>query len=125
MYSNLIEEIIRSHTDKNKFNTGFSFFKRNLVINDYSKVDGDNITFYATVIDENHRNNYTAIISINTKTRVISNMSCDCHSLLSNTKPQICDVGRLPSTPARSRSGLMVLFQMSSLNSPSSAFASA
>lgn len=90
MYSNLIEEIIKSHTDKNKFNTGFSFFKRNLVINDYSKVDGDNITFYATVIDENHRNNYTAIISINTKTRVISNMSCDCHSLLSNTKPQIC-----------------------------------
>ena len=90
MYSNLIEEIISSHTDKNKFNTGFSFFKRNLVINDYSKVDGDNITFYATVIDENHRNNYTAIISINTKTRVISNMSCDCHSLLSNTKPQIC-----------------------------------
>ena len=90
MYSNLIEEIIRSHTDKNKFNTGFSFFKRNLVINDYSKIDGDNITFYATVIDENHRNNYTAIISINTKTRVISNMSCDCHSLLSNTKPQIC-----------------------------------
>lgn len=90
MYSNLIEEIIRSHTDKNKFNTGFSFFKRNLVINDYSKVDGDNITFYATVIDENHRNYYTAIISINTKTRVISNMSCDCHSLLSNTKPQIC-----------------------------------
>ena len=90
MYSNLIEEIIRSHTDKNKFNTGFSFFKRNLVINDYSKLDGDNITFYATVIDENHRNNYTAIISINTKTRVISNMSCDCHSLLSNTKPQIC-----------------------------------
>lgn len=90
MYSNLIEEIIRSHTDKNKFNTGFSFFKRNLVINDYSKVDGENITFYATVIDENHRNNYTAIISINTKTRVISNMSCDCHSLLSNTKPQIC-----------------------------------
>ena len=90
MYSNLIEEIIRSHTDKNKFNTGFSFFKRNLVINDYSKVDGDNITFYATVIDENHRNNYTAIININTKTRVISNMSCDCHSLLSNTKPQIC-----------------------------------
>lgn len=90
MYSNLIEEIIKSHTDKNKFNTGFSFFKRNLVINDYSKVDGDNITFYATVIDEHHRNNYTAIISINTKTRVISNMSCDCHSLLSNTKPQIC-----------------------------------
>ena len=90
MYSNLIEEIIISHTDKNKFNTGFSFFKRNLVINDYSKVDGDNITFYATVIDENHRNNYTAIISINTKTRLISNMSCDCHSLLSNTKPQIC-----------------------------------
>ena len=90
MYSNLIEEIIRSHIDKNKFNTGFSFIKRNLVINDYSKVDGDNITFYATVIDENHRNNYTAIISINTKTRVISNMSCDCHSLLSNTKPQIC-----------------------------------
>ncbi len=90
MYSNLIEDIIRSHTDKNKFNTGFSFYKRNLVINDYSKVDKDNITFYATVIDENHRNNYTAIISINTKTRVISNMSCDCHSLLSNTKPQIC-----------------------------------
>nr|WP_317333286.1 SNF2-related protein [uncultured Romboutsia sp.] len=90
MYSNLIEDIIRSHTDKNKFNTGFSFFKRNLVINDYSKVDKDNTTFYATVIDENHRNNYTAIISINIKTRVISNMSCDCHNLLSNTKPQIC-----------------------------------
>lgn len=90
MYSNLIEEIIKSHTDKNKFNTGFSFFKRKLVINDYSKLDKDDITFYATVIDENHRKNYTSIISINTKTRVISNMSCDCHSLLSNTKPQMC-----------------------------------
>ena len=85
-----LSQIYLVNIDKNKFNTGFSFFKRNLVINDYSKVDGDNITFYATVIDENHRNNYTAIISINTKTRVISNMSCDCHSLLSNTKPQIC-----------------------------------
>ena len=90
MYSNLIEDIIKSHTDKNKFNTGFLFYKRNLIINDYSKIEDDNITFYATVIDENHRNNYTSIISINTKTRVISNMSCDCHSLLSNTKPQIC-----------------------------------
>ena len=90
MYSNLIEDIIKSHTDKNKFNTGFLFYKRNLVINDYSKIEDDNVTFYATVIDENHRNNYTSIISINTKTRVISNMSCDCHSLLSNTKPQIC-----------------------------------
>ena len=90
MYSDLIIDIIKSHSDKNKFNTGFSFYKRNLVINDYSNVDKDNITFYGTVIDENHRNNYTSIISINTKTRVISNMSCDCHSLLSNTKPQIC-----------------------------------
>ena len=26
MYSNLIEDIIKSHTDKNKFNTGFSLF---------------------------------------------------------------------------------------------------
>ncbi len=90
MYSNLIEEILKSHTDKNRFNTGFSLFKRNLVINDYLNIDRDNITFYATVIDENHRQNYTSIININTKTRVISNMSCDCHSLLSNTKPQIC-----------------------------------
>ena len=45
MYSNLIEEIIRSHTDKNKINTEFSIFKRNLVINDYSKEDGHNINF--------------------------------------------------------------------------------
>ena len=67
MYSNLIEDIIKSHTDKNKFNTGFLFYKRNLIINDYSKIEDDNITFYATVIDENHRNNYTSIISINTK----------------------------------------------------------
>ena len=90
MYSNIIEEIIKSHTDKSKFNTGFSFFKRNLVVNDYSNKNNDDITFYATVIDENHRKDYTSMISINTKTRVISNMSCDCHSLLSNTKHQIC-----------------------------------
>ena len=90
MYSNIIEEIIKSHTDRNKFNTGFSLFKRNLVINDYSNKNHDDITFYATVIDENHRKDYTSMISINTKTRVISNMNCDCHSLLSNTKPQIC-----------------------------------
>ena len=90
MYSNIIEEIIKSHTDRNKFNTGFSLFKRNLVINDYSNKNYDDITFYATVIDENHRKDYTSMISINTKTRVISNMNCDCHSLLSNTKPQIC-----------------------------------
>ena len=90
MYSNIIEEIIKSHTDKSKFNTGFSFFKRNLVVNYYSNKNNDDITFYATVIDENHRKDYTSMISINTKTRVISNMNCDCYSLLSNTKPQIC-----------------------------------
>ena len=39
--------------------------------------------------------------------------------------PRIAMPYLIPSTPARSRSGLMVLFQMSSLNSPSSAFASA
>ncbi|WP_042276556.1 DEAD/DEAH box helicase [[Clostridium] dakarense] len=86
-----IEDILKFNTDRTKFNSGFTMYKRNRIINDYSKIEGDNAIFYATIIDEYHRQNYTAMISINLKTRVVSNISCDCSGSISkDNKAQIC-----------------------------------
>lgn len=88
---NIIEDILKFNTDRTKFNSGFTMYKRNKIINDYSKIEGDNVIFYATIIDEYHRQNYTAMISINLKTRVVSNISCDCSGSISKDhKAQIC-----------------------------------
>ncbi|RDY28983.1 DEAD/DEAH box helicase [Romboutsia weinsteinii] len=87
----IIEDIIKNNTEKSRFNSGFTSYKRNLVINDYANIEGDVITFYGTVIDEYHRQNYTSLIMINQKTRAILNINCDCNDCISkNNKPQIC-----------------------------------
>lgn len=84
-------EILRSYTEKVKYNSGFAFYKKNYVSNDYVNVRGNEATFYATVFDEHHRRSYTSMISINTKSRTISNLSCDCQDILSNNKgSQVC-----------------------------------
>lgn len=91
MNLNIIEDILKFNTDRTKFNSGFTMYKRNRIINDYSKIEGDNVIFYATIIDEYHRQNYTSMISINLKTRVVSNISCDCSGSISkDNKAQIC-----------------------------------
>ena len=83
-------EILRSYTDKLKYNSGFASYKRNYVSNDYVNVRGNEATFYATVFDEHHRRSYTAMININTENRTISNVSCDCQNVFNNKGPQVC-----------------------------------
>lgn len=87
----IIEDILKFNTDRTRFNSGFTMYKRNKIINDYSKIEGDSSIFYATIIDDYHRQNYTSMISINLKTRVVSNISCDCSASISkDNKAQIC-----------------------------------
>lgn len=81
-----IEDIIQNNTDKSRFNSGFAAYKNNKVINDYSKIDKGIATFYATVIDEHRRQNYTSMISINIKSRTVYNVSCDCNNKFYNSK---------------------------------------
>lgn len=83
-------EILRSYTDKFKYNSGFASYKRNFVSNDYVNVRGNEATFYATVFDEHHRRSYTSMININTENRTISNVSCDCQNVFNNKGPQVC-----------------------------------
>lgn len=86
MQLNKIEDIIKNNTDKSRFNSGFAAYKNNKVINDYSKIDKGIATFYATVIDEHRRQNYTSMISINIKSRTVYNVSCDCNNKFYNSK---------------------------------------
>ena len=83
-------EILRSYTDKLKYNSGFASYKKNYVSNDYVNVRGNEATFYATVFDEHHRRSYTSMININTENRTISNVSCDCQNVFNNKGPQVC-----------------------------------
>ena len=83
-------EILRSYTDKLKYNSGFASYKRNYVSNDYVNIRGNEATFYATVFDEHHRRSYTSMININTENRTISNVSCDCQSVFNNKGAQVC-----------------------------------
>lgn len=85
-----IGEVLRSYTDKLKYNSGFAAYKRNYVSNDYANIRGDEATFYGTVFDEHHSRSYTAMININTNTRIISNVSCDCQNVFNNKGPQVC-----------------------------------
>ena len=39
-------EVLRSYTDKLKYNSGFAAFKRNYVSNDYVNIRGNEVTFY-------------------------------------------------------------------------------
>lgn len=85
-----IGEVLRSYTDKLKYNSGFAAYKRNYVSNDYANIRGNEATFYGTVFDEHHSRSYTAMININTNTRLISNVSCDCQNVFNNKGPQVC-----------------------------------
>ena len=85
-----IGEILRIHTQRVKYNSGFAFYKNNCVSNNYANLNGSTATFYGSVYDEYHRKTYTAMVSINCKTRVISNMSCDCQTTSMNIETKIC-----------------------------------
>ena len=85
-----IGEVLRSYTEKLKYNSGFAAYKRNYVSNDYANIRGDEATFYGTVFDEHHSRSYTAMINININTRTISNVSCDCQNVFNNKGPQVC-----------------------------------
>ena len=80
-----IGEILRRNANRQKYNSGFLFYKNNYVSNHYSSLNGSNANFYGNVYDEYHRKNYTAMISIDYKTRVISNISCDCQDSVFTT----------------------------------------
>ncbi|MGL6107343.1 SNF2-related protein [Romboutsia sp.] len=87
----IIEEILKDKTDKNRFTRGFASYKRDSVYNNYAKVDGEVATFYGSVRGEGYGQNNTSMITINTNTRVITSMSCDCSDCVSmSNKPQIC-----------------------------------
>lgn len=87
---NRVGEILRYYCDKFKYKSGFASYKRNFVSNDYANVKGDNGTFYGTVFDEHHNRSYTAMININTNTRSISNISCDCQNVFNERGITIC-----------------------------------
>ena len=86
-----IGEILRRNTQRQKYNSGFVFYKNNYVSNNYTNLDGSNANFYGNVYDEYHRRTYTAMISINSNTRIISNISCDCQdSVFATGDMRIC-----------------------------------
>jgi len=86
-----IGEILRINTQRVKYNSGFVFYKNNYVSNNYASLKDSTATFYGSVYDEHHRKTYTAMISINLKTRVISNASCDCQNAFTpNLENKIC-----------------------------------
>ena len=81
-----IGEILRVNTQRVKYNSGFVFYKNNYVSNNYSSLKDSTATFYGSVYDDYHKRTYTAMISINCKTRVISNTSCDCQNAFTVNK---------------------------------------
>ena len=84
-----INNIIENNTDRNRYSSGYMYFKRNLVKDFYYKDENDVSTFYGTVIDDYA--NYTSLIMINNKTRAIVNCSCDCKDFISkDNQPRIC-----------------------------------
>ena len=86
-----ISEILRRNTQREKYNSGFVFYKNNYVSNNYTNLNGSNANFYGSVYDEYHRRTYTAMISIDYNTRIISNISCDCQdSVFTTGEMRIC-----------------------------------
>lgn len=91
MNLNTIEDILKFNTDRSRYNSGFTLYKRNMVINDYTNIENDVVTFYATVIDEYHRQNYTSLVMIDVNSRNVLNINCDCSDCMSKSnRPQIC-----------------------------------
>ena len=87
-----ISEILRRNTQREKYNSGFVFYKNNYVSNNYTNLNGSNANFYGSVYDEYHRRTYTAMISIDYNTRIISNISCIFSKLFSLAAFIISDI---------------------------------
>lgn len=87
-----IKSLLKTQVDRNKYDSGFAMYQREAVFNDYAKIEGNVATFYATVIDEYHRQNYTCMAHIDLFRRRIWETSCDCQSTLQNKSlgPQLC-----------------------------------
>ena len=47
-----ISEILRRNTQREKYNSGFVFYKNNYVSNNYTNLNGSNANFYENVYDE-------------------------------------------------------------------------
>ncbi|MGL5314825.1 MAG: SNF2-related protein, partial [Peptostreptococcaceae bacterium] len=91
MSLNTIEEIIKNKVERPKYNSGFASYKRGLVYNNYANLENDIATFYGSVKGDGFEANNTAMVSINTKTRVITSSNCDCSQSISMSgKSQIC-----------------------------------
>ena len=86
-----IKSMLEFYTDRVRYNSGFSAYKRNLVKDSYAKEENNVFTFYGTVIDEYIRQNYTSLIMINNESRDILNCSCDCKDFIAkDNQPKIC-----------------------------------
>ena len=65
----MIEEIIKSKSDKSKYNSGFASYKRNLVFNNYAKIENNVATFYGSVSGEGYEISNTCMVAIDLKSR--------------------------------------------------------
>ena len=86
---NIVEEIIKSKSERAKYNSGFASYKRNLVFNNYAKIENNVATFYGSVRGEGYEISNTCMVAIDLKSRACISLSCDCESSMSG-KAQVC-----------------------------------
>ena len=86
---NIVEEIIKSKSERVKYNSGFASYKRNLVFNNYAKIENNVATFYGSVSGEGYEISNTCMVAIDLKSRACISLSCDCESSMSG-KAQVC-----------------------------------
>ena len=86
---NIVEEIIKSKSERAKYNSGFASYKRNLVFNNYAKIENNVATFYGSVRGEGYEVSNTCMVAIDLKSRACISLSCDCESSMSG-KAQVC-----------------------------------
>ena len=86
---NIVEEIIKSKSERVKYNSGFASYKRNLVFNNYAKIENNVATFYGSVSGDGYEISNTCMIAIDLKSRALISLSCDCESSMS-AKVQVC-----------------------------------
>ena len=86
---NIVEEIIKSKSERAKYNSGFASYKRNLVFNNYAKIENNVATFYGSVRGDGYEVSNTCMVAIDLKSRALISLSCDCESTMSG-KAQVC-----------------------------------
>ena len=86
---NIVEEIIKSKSERAKYNSGFASYKRNLVFNNYAKIENNVATFYGSVRGDGYEVSNTCMVAIDLKSRACISLSCDCESSMSG-KAQVC-----------------------------------